>query len=147
MTPDWLVQHWALVAATAAVAAALLVLAVRLWMQSRAARLRRALRRKRQRERELKKAARSARRIGRSLGRLEDKAGKIAPKRLSEAQGRAQDARRLCEIAADQLLVAENHVRKIIVEEFPPGQHEALRRRHRLSDAPRKADFGFDGNG
>ena len=146
MTPDWLVQHWALVAAVATATAALVVVAVRLWLRSRAARLGRALRQRRRRELELQKAARSARRIARSLRRLEEKAGKIAPKRLSEAEGRAQDARRLYEIAADQLLVAENHVRKIIVEEFPPGQHETLRRRHRLSDVPRKAAFSFDGS-
>jgi len=93
----------------------------------------------------LKRAARTARRTERALRRLEEKAGKIAPKRLSEARGYAEDARRLYDIAADQLLVAENHVRKIVVEEFPPGRHEALRRRYRLSDTPQKAAFSFDG--
>ncbi len=145
MNRDWLVQHWALIAAMATAAAALLAVAVSLWSRSRAARLKRALRQRRRRERALEKAARSARRLGRSLRRLEEKAEKIAPKRLSEARGQAEDARRLCEIAADQLLVAENHLRKIIVEEFPPGRHEALRRRYRLSDVPRKAAFSFDG--
>jgi len=146
MDPDWLLRHWALLAAAAVAAAALFAVLVRVWSGSRAARLKRALRQRRRKESELERAARSARRADRSLRRLEGKVGKIPPKRLTEAEGHAQDARRLYEIAADQLLVAENHVRKIIVEEFPPGQHDALRGRHRLSDVPRKAAFSFDGS-
>ncbi|MEO1248132.1 MAG: hypothetical protein AAFX56_20845 [Pseudomonadota bacterium] len=140
-------QHWALFAAATAAAVAVTAIAILLWRQSRSGRLRRALKLRRQRLRALAKAAKCARRAKHVLSRLQAKSATIAPNRLVEAEGRYQDCRRLAEIAADQLLVAENRLRKIIVEEFPPGRHEALRQRYRLLDAPAKKPFSFDGTG
>ena len=64
-----------------------------------------------------------------ALERLEGKAASVAPRRLQEAVEAAQDAEALLKIANDQVLIAENHVRKIIVEEFPPRSHDRLRAR------------------
>ncbi|NIN38846.1 MAG: hypothetical protein GTO67_09360, partial [Gammaproteobacteria bacterium] len=36
----------------------------------------------------------------------------------------------LLKITADQVLIAENHVRKIIVEEFPPNRHDRMRSKY-----------------
>ena len=72
-------------------------------------------------------------RVGdRAKARLEGLAGRsesVKPVRLQEARDALQDAEALLKIARDHVLIAENHVRKIIVEEFPPKHHERLRRR------------------
>jgi hypothetical protein len=54
----------------------------------------------------------------------------VKPVRLQEARDAVQDAGALLKIAEDQVLIAENHVRKIIVEEFPPNRHERMRSRY-----------------
>ena len=54
-----------------------------------------------------------------------------------------QDAEALLKIASDQVLIAENHVRKIIVEEFPPKHHERLRRRYLPGEGDDGKPFSF----
>ena len=54
----------------------------------------------------------------------------MKPRRLEEAAGAVQDAEALLKIAGDKVLIAENHVRRIIVEEFPPKHHERMRSRY-----------------
>ena len=49
----------------------------------------------------------------------------------------------LLKIAADQVLIAENHVRKIIVEEFPPNRHERMRGRFLPGEREDGKPFSF----
>ena len=69
---------------------------------------------------------------------LESPRGQLAVARKREA---VEDARALAKIAHDQLLVAENMLRKVIVEEFPPRRHEPLRRRYLRSDEERSRPY------
>jgi hypothetical protein len=41
------------------------------------------------------------------------------------------------------VLIAENHVRKIIVEEFPPRLHERLRERYLPGEGADSRPFSF----
>jgi hypothetical protein len=77
------------------------------------------------------------------LDRLERRADSVTPRRLREAAEAVQDAEALLKIAADQVLVAENHVRKIIVDEFPPRHHARMRSRYLPGDRQEGKPFTF----
>ena len=62
--------------------------------------------------------------------RLDENAEQTKPRLLQEAKDALQDARALAKIANDKLMVAENHVRLTILDEYPPDQQEALRKKY-----------------
>ena len=129
MTLAELQQHWALLGAAAVGAAVLLFAAWRAWLDSSRGRLRAARRRLLRKRREAAKCLRAGERARAKLEGLVGRSESVKPVRLQEARDALQDAEALLKIARDQVLIAENHVRKIIVEEFPPKRHERLRRR------------------
>ena len=93
-----------------------------------------------------REAARCLRAGERARSRLESLARRsesVKPSRLQAAQEAVQDAEALLKIASDQVLIAENQVRKIIVEEFPPKRHERMRRRYLPGDAEDGKPFTF----
>ncbi len=45
-----------------------------------------------------------------------------------------EDARALQKIAADRVLIARNQVREIIVHEYPPKRHTAMRSKYLSQD-------------
>ena len=127
MTVDFLQQHWALFMASIVGTVVLLFAGWRAWLDSSRGRLHAA----RRRLREAKAAAeRQHKRLVQLSARLESlrsKAESVKPLHLQEATEAVQDGQALLKIACDQLLIAQNHVRKIIVEEFPPRDHERMR--------------------
>ena len=130
MTAEYLQQHWALVGASVLGTAVLLFVLWRAWLDSphgRLAMARRHLRAALVTARQQQKKARS---LASRLDQLEATSQSVKPIRLREAAEAVQDAEALLKIAADQVLIAENHVRKIIVEEFPPKRHERMRNRY-----------------
>jgi exonuclease VII small subunit len=130
MSSDFLVRNWALLAASGILLAVALNLLFQRVHGSASGQLRRAIGALRQ-QAELAKTAKSA--ADKAESRLDDllqKSAKIPPSRVQEAKGFLQDARALQKIADDKLLIAENHVRRIIHEEFPPEKHERLRNRY-----------------
>ena len=130
MTPDLLQQHWALIIAGCVGAAVLLFVVWRAWLDSPRGRLYRARNQLRAKIREARKHWRAGGRATVRLDRLVTKSDSVRPRRLEEATGAVRDAEALLKIANDQVLIAENHVRKIIVEEFPPKHHERMRRKY-----------------
>lgn len=130
MTLDFLQQHWALFIAGSLATAVLLFAAWRAWLDSRRGRLAVARKRLRARIREARKIRRAGGRATVRLDRLVSKSDSVRPSRLEEATDAVRDAQALLKIANDQVLIAENHVRKIIVEEFPPKDHERMRSRY-----------------
>ena len=143
MTPTDLQQHWALIGAAALGAIVLLFAGWRAWLDSSRGRLRaarrRLLRKRREAERRLRAGERAKARLDGLVGRSES----VKPVRLQEARGALQDAEALLRIASDQVLIAENHVRKIIVEEFPPKHHERLRSRYLPGEGDDGKPFSF----
>ena len=129
MTLADLQQHWALIGAAGLGAIVLLFAGWRAWLDSSRGRLRAARRRLLRKRREAVKCLRAGERAKARLEGLVGRSESVKPVRLQEARDVLQDAEGLLRIARDQVLIAENHVRKIIVEEFPPKHHERLRRR------------------
>ena len=133
--PSWLIANWALVSALAVVgivAAALMRHVARESPRGQLRRVRRALAVARAGSR--KAHRRAARALGR-CERLARRGDRARPRLLREAEEALADARALARIADDQVAIAENHVRRVIVDEFPPARHDALRARY-LPDRP-----------
>ena len=82
-------------------------------------------------------------RLSSRLEGLEARAGSVQPRRLREAAEAVQDAEALLKIARDQVLIAENHVRKIIVEEFPPKRHDRMRSKYLPGELDDGKPFSF----
>ena len=146
MSETWIREHWALLGAGVALLAVILVVLVAGYRGSRRGRLGRFVRQHRKERRALAAAVTAHKRAQGRVERLEKKANRVAPRTLDEARGMLTDARRLVEIRAGALQVAENQLRMIIVEEFAPGRHDSLRRRYGVSERPDNRPFTFDGS-
>lgn len=144
MTLDFLIRNWALVGASVLGTAILLFVLYRLYEDSGRGRLQARLRELQVRERKARKARSVAARALRRLERLRAKAASARPRAVQEASDALEDARALQKIADDQLLIARNQVRKIILEEYPPKRHAAMRRRYLPDDAVEQKPFTMD---
>ena len=122
--------YWAPGLAGLLLAAVAVIAAVRLWRLSARGCLAAANRVLRQRRRQAALAGAAVARAQARVGRLEQKSDSVKPRLLEEARGTLADARALAKIADDQVLIARNRLRHVILEEFPPDRHEALRRRY-----------------
>ena len=129
MTVDVLQQHWALFVAGIVGTAVLLFAGLRAWLDSARGRLHAARRHLRERQVAAQRQRRRLAKLSARLETLQKRAASVKPIRLQEATEAVQDGAALLKIANDQRLIAENRVRKIIVEEFPPKDHERMRSR------------------
>lgn len=127
MSGDFAVRNWALLLAALLAAAVYGYVAIR---QSARVRLGVAVWRLRGVERKAKSAASALAKAGGRLDRLRARADSEKPRLLDEAAEAVQDARLARKIADDLLLIARKDVRTVIVEEYPPKRHAALRRRY-----------------
>ena len=143
MTLADLQQHWALIGAAVLGATVSLFAGWRAWLDSSIGRLRAARRRLLRKRREAARCLRAGERAEARLDGLAGRSESVKPVRLQEARDAVQDAEALLKIASDQVLIAENHVRKIIVEEFPPKHHERLRRRYLPGEGDDGKPFSF----
>lgn len=130
MNAEQLQTHWALILA-AVTGLMLLFLAARYFARNSARgqlrRTRKALDRER---RSFRKASAVAGKAERKRARLMLHVDRVKPRVLEESNAALADAKALAKIAGDRVLVAENHLRRTILEEFPPSQQQRLRSRY-----------------
>lgn len=127
MSPEFLIKNWALVVASVLGTAILLFVLFRAYQDSSRGRFRATVGVLRRREQEARAARNAVDKAENKLERLRAKAESVKPRHAQEASESLEDARALLKIADDQVLVGRNHVRKLIVEEYPPKRHEAMR--------------------
>ncbi len=143
MTVDGWQEHWALLLG-AVVALCIAVVALAQWFKSTAhSRLRHARRELRAKRSAFSKAESVVAAAQRKARRLHERADRAKPRHLHEADEALADARALAGIAHDQVLVAENHLRRIIVEEYPPARQARLRVKYGVQEVPDKRPFTF----
>lgn len=114
-----------------------LIAAVQVWRGSARGRLAAA---NRELERCNGQALRSKAALARAearVERFESKSDSVKPRLLDEARGALADALALEKIADDQVLIARNRLHQVILEEFPPNRHQALRKRYLGDDGGR----------
>jgi len=130
VTLDFVIRNWSLVIASVLLTAIALFVLYRLYSDSSRGQLGARIRSLELCYRDVDRAQRAVRKAERRLDRLDARAASVKPRHVEEARDTLTDARSLLKIAEDQVLIAENHVRTVIVEEFPPKRHKAMRRRY-----------------
>ena len=143
MTVEFLTRNWSLAIASVLLTAIALFVLYRVYSESARGQLRRRLRELASRYREVDRAQRATEKAHRKLQRLGARVDAVKPRHIDEARGALEDARSLLKIAKDQVLIAENHVRKVIVEEFPPQRQKALRERYLRPPDDKTRPFSF----
>lgn len=145
MTLEYFSKNWALVVASVIGTAVLLFVVFRAYQDSARGRLNATVRQLRCREQKALAARKAVDKAVATVDRLRTKADSVKPRRVQEASETLEDARALQKIADDQVLVARNHVRMIILEEYPPRRHEAMRTRYLLHDEADQKPFTMEG--
>lgn len=91
----------------------------------------------------LRKATAVVAKAGKQVSKLQRHADKVKPRHLQESKEALEDAKALAKIAHDKVLVSENHVRRVILEEFPPSEHQRLRAKYLPAEPLDKRPFSF----
>ena len=136
-------SYWGPIVAAGLAALVSVMVGVALYRRSAPGQLGQRARGLRQAEREHQRAAKRLSKATSRLQRLRQNAANVKPRLIDEASGELADAEALAKIANDRWLVAANHLRRVIVEEFPPHRHDALRRRYLPDEAPDGRPFSF----
>ena len=136
-------ENWALIVAGALIVVVALVIVAHFYRRSARGQLRTNLARLSTARKVLQKAEKDQRRSERRLSQLAERADRTKPRLLQESKDAVADARALHKIAHDQVLVAENHLRRVIHDEFPPRRHDALRARHLPGEKSDQKPFTF----
>jgi hypothetical protein len=79
----------------------------------------------------------------RRLDRLEARAARLKPAAMQAARDRAADLATLLKHAEERVTVAENHVRKVIVEEYPPVRQDRLLQKYVAGRFDQRLPFRF----
>lgn len=130
MTLDFISRNWSLVIGSVLALAIALFVAYRAYGDSARGQLRSRVRTLDARYRHAARAEQAVSRTASKLEKLRARSASVKPRHGQETSEALEDARALLKIAEDQVLIAENHVRKVIVEEFPPKRQEALRSKY-----------------
>ncbi len=135
MSVEFLIRNWALVVASILATGILMFVLVRLYRESDHGQLGNRVRALQGRYKEVARAQKGLDKASERLDELRRKASTVKPRHVEEAGEAVEDALMLLNNANDQVLIAEKDVRELILDEYPPDQHEALRQKH-LSGTP-----------
>ncbi len=143
---DWdvLKSNWALIVAAIIGSIIIVIIVIQLIKRSAGGQLRQTLKTLAKARQDEAKARKSVERAERVARRLHENADRVKPRHLQEAKDALQDARALAKIANDKILIAENHVRRVIFEEFPPNKHDAMREKYLPNAARDQKPFTFE---
>ncbi len=143
---DWdvLKSNWALIVAAIIGSIIIVIIVIQLIKRSAGGQLRQTLKTLAKARQDEAKARKSVERAERVARRLHENADRVKPRHLQEAKDALQDARALAKIANDKILIAENHVRRVILEEFPPIKHDAMREKYLPNAARDQKPFTFE---
>jgi hypothetical protein len=143
MNLELLQSDWAMWLALAAIFIALAVLAPKLLKMTSRSKLNRVLANMKGARKELRKSVRTTRKAEKKVRKLQAGAERVKPRILQEAKEALEDAQALEKILNDKVMVAENHVRRVIHDEFPPAEHERMREKHLAQDVKDERPFTF----
>ncbi len=130
MTLEYAIKNWALLIAAILGAAVLLFVLYRIYQDSAVGRLHSAARLLARRAREARGASKVVERAVARGARLRARAGAVKPRHCRDASEALEDAQALLKIADDQVLIAQNGVRELIIEEFPPNKQPRMRSKY-----------------
>jgi hypothetical protein len=143
MTLEFLQHYWAVLAASVLGLGITLFVVYRALDDSAQGRLMRLVRLYEEKLLAADRAQRVAAKAEAKLRKLRAKLQSAKPRHVQETSEALEDAHALLKIAEDQVLIAANHVRKLILEEFPPTRHEQLRSKYLPDSTPDSKPFTF----
>jgi len=130
MTIEYLTQNWALAIASVLGTAVLLFVIYRALQDSARGRLQEMVRQLRRREMDDKAARKAADKALAKLERLQARADSVKPRHAQVAREDLEEAREIQKLVDDQLLIARHNVRTLILEEYAPKRHAAMRKKY-----------------
>ena len=134
MSVEFLIRNWALVVASILATGILMFVLVRLYRESDRGQLGNRVRTLQGSYKEVARAQKGLDKASERLDELRKKASTVKPRHVEEAGEAIEDARMLLNNANDQVLIAEKDVRQLILDEYPPNQQDALRRKYLAAD-------------
>ena len=143
MTLEFLQHNWAVLAASVLGLGIALFVAYRVLDDSARGQLMRLVRLYDEKVLAANKAQRVVAKAEAKLRKLRAKRESAKPRHVQELSEALEDAHALLKIVEDQVLIAANHVRKLILEEFPPTRHEQLRSKYLPDSTPDSKPFTF----
>lgn len=143
MNTELLLQNWGLAVAGVLVLIVAVIVVTAVVRRSAGGQLRRSIAELETRNRARVQAHAAAENAEKKLARHKARADQIKPRVIEELKGLLSDKRALTKIADDQLMIAQNHVRRVIHDEFPPAKHDELRARYLPEDIKDKRPFSF----
>jgi hypothetical protein len=123
-------RYWELIIASVLALVILLFAVFRLVQDSRRGRLSSALTELREREQSLQSASRNVAKALLKYEKIASRGDKVPPNKLLAAKDALAAARETERLLGDQVLVLRNNARTIILQDYPPAKHAAMRRRH-----------------
>lgn len=143
MNLESLQSDWAIWLALGALLVAGATIAPRLLRRTSKAKLNRVVADMNKARKDLRKTLRAMRNAEKKAQKLQQRAERVKPRVLQEAKDAVDDAKALQKILNDKVMVTENHVRRVIHDEFPPTEHDRLRRKFLPQDIEDNRPFSF----
>lgn len=143
MDIEALKSDWAIWLAIVSLIVALVMLIPHLLKRTSRSKLKVVLASLKQVRKDHRKSLRALEKAEKRVRKLMARAERVKPRVMQEAKEAAEDGTALTRILKDKVMVAENHVRRVIHEEFPPVMQEQLRNKYLAQDEKDKRPVSF----
>ena len=143
MNIESLQSDWAVWLAVVALAIAIALMIPILVKRTSRSKLNKVLSDLEETQKELRKTARVSDKAEKKLQGMLANIERVKPRDLQEAKDAVDDSKALTKILNDKMMVAQNHVRRVIHDEFPPSKHDRLRARYLPQDVEDGRPFQF----
>lgn len=143
MNIESLQSDWAIWLALASLVIAIVLTIPILLKQTARSKLNKVLSDLKETQKELRKTARVSNKTEKKLQTMLANIECVKPRELQEAKDAVDDGKALTKILSDKMMVAQNHVRRVIHDEFPPAKHDRMRAKYLPQDVKEGRPFQF----
>jgi peptidoglycan hydrolase CwlO-like protein len=143
MNIESLQSDWAIWLALASLVIAIVLTIPILLKQTARSKLNKVLSDLNETQKELRKTARVSNKTEKKLQKMLTNIELVKPRELQEAKDSVDDSKALTKILSDKMMVAQNHVRRVIHDEFPPAKHDRMRAKYLPQDVKEDRPFQF----
>jgi len=143
MNIEALQSDWAVWLALASLIIAIVLIIPILLKRTSRSKLNKVLADMNETRKELRKTARVSDKAEKKLQKMLGNIERVKPRDLQEAKDAVDDGKALTKILSDKMMVAQNHVRRVIHDEFPPAKHDRMRAKYLPQDVKENRPFQF----
>jgi hypothetical protein len=143
MNIESLQSDWAIWLALASLVIAIVLIIPILLKQTARSKLSKVLSDLKETQKVLRKTARVSNKTEKKLQIMLANIERVKPRELQEAKDAVDDGKALTKILSDKMMIAQNHVRRVIHDEFPPAKHDRMRAKYLPQDVEDNRPFEF----